>query len=230
MLEKKYCLDFDSNISFIDVKVEDNTIHCDDPGFSLYKIYVWQQLLINELLDKFKEVVLSINYIELGYVRDITFTNKIELYDGRIVSDQCEFCKHNIDCKQYQNMLNNDLKLSFKNNEQLYGLYMLAEGHVKAAIALQDSVRKVINSKIESAGGQLELEKFNVTLSIREIMKDSFPVKIAIENNVLDEKNCKILIGQFRKDIKGTHLVEHMTKVPFQKKLIIENKKSSSIW
>jgi len=223
MIEKKHCLDLESNVSKLDVEIKKNKIVYEEPDHSFYVLYVWQQELINEMLKKHDEVILAVEYIQYGYSREMTFKEPIKLYEGRAVSAQCEECLKNDKCEKYQKMLNEDFKLSVQNNEQLYNLYLLIGAKRKALDETEKKIRVLLDKKIENAGGALQLEKLGLQLYINETMADTFPIDVAIEKKLLTPKNCKIVIGQFRKDIKGTEHAKLMKKKVWQKKLQIDN-------
>lgn len=223
MTEKKYCADYESNVSFLDVKIEGNRIIYEDAGQSFYKIYVWQQELINEMLKKHDEVILQIEYIELGYTKEIKFTNPINVYKERAVSSQCYDCLQRTKCKVYQTALNTDFIMSVENDEQLYNLYLLVGAKKAAMEATEAGIRKTLDKKIEASGNALHLQKMNLNLFTEQTYTDTFPVDVALEKNLLNSKNCKILIGQFRKDVKGTEHEKLLKRVPHQKKLNIGN-------
>lgn len=223
MIEKKYCVDYDSTTSNLEVDVKGNKISYDDDGYNFYKLYVWQQELINSILEGHDKAILSINYINLDTVRDIVFDRHIDIYYERVISNQCHSCLKRQECDKYKKMLKEDPEAQFETNEQLYNLYLLFEAKASAFNDAKENLRKIIDAKIESGGGVMSLEKLGLELSISETSKDKFPFDIALKNNLLNEKNCKILIGQMRKDIKGTEYQQEMIKVSGNKKLQIDH-------
>lgn len=223
MIEKKYCADYESNVSFLDVEIDGNRIKYKETGQSFYKIYVWQQELVNKMLKEYDEVILEIEYIELGYTKEIKFTNSIDIYKERAVSSQCYDCLKRKECKVYQTALNTDFVMSVENDEQLYNLYLLVGAKKAAMEAAEASIRKMLDKKIEASGNSLHLQKLNLNLFTEQTYTDSFPIDVAIKEKLLTPKNCKILIGQFRKDVKGTEHEKLLKRVPHQKKLNIGN-------
>jgi len=223
VIDKKYCIDYETNVSFLDAEIDGNKIKCEETGYNLYNIYLWQQELINKLLKKHDKVILEIDYLEIGYVKELEFTKPFKLYEGRAVSPQCENCLKNAKCEIYQRMINEDFKISAQTNEQIYNLYLLMGAKESELKQQRDNLRKILDKKIEKDGGALQLENLGLQLEISETMKDSYPVEDAIENKLLTPKNCNIKITQFRKDIKNTEHWDKITKVPFQKKLQVIN-------
>jgi len=222
-IEKKYCSDFETNTSFLDVEIKDNKIICEEPGWGLYTIYMWQQELVNKLLKKHDKIILQIEYLEFGYVKELEFTKPFKLYEGRAVSPQCEECLKNAQCEVYQKMLNEDFKLSVKTDEQLYNLYLLMKAKESELKQQSDNIRKILDKKIQDGMGNLPLPLLGLQLEINETMKDSYSIEDAIENKLLTPKNCNIKIMQFRKDIKGTKHWDKLKKVPHQRKLQVNN-------
>jgi hypothetical protein len=223
MIEKKYCKDYESNVSFLDVVVEGNRIKYEDPSQSFYKIYVWQQEMINEMLKKFDDVILEIYYVEFGYTREIRFTQPIDIYISQAVSSQCYDCIKRPKCKTYQNSISTDMVMNAVSDEQIYNMYLLAGAKKSAMEGIETNLRKVLDKKIEASGNALHLDKINLNLFIEQIYRDTFPVQVAIDNKLLNDKNCRINIGEFRKNVKGTEYEKQIKKVPHQRKLNIGN-------
>ena len=163
------------------------------------------------------------HFVNFDFVKEVKLTRPIEIWQGRNCSYQCCYCLNRGTCNEYSGMLDKDFKMTAKNDEQLYNLYLQVEANASGLNDLKDDIRKQIDAKIEENKGVLELKQLGLNLKIQQITKDSFPVKKAIEHNLLDEKTCSVKIGEMRKKIAGKQELEkHIVKVPFQKKLVIE--------
>jgi hypothetical protein len=223
MIEKRYCKDFNSNVSFLEYKVEGNRIIYEDSGYSFYIIYQWQQELINKMLDEFKEVILEIHYINIDFVKELVFKSDIDIYNGRNCSTQCNSCLNRKDCIEYSNALESDTKMAWKNNEQLYNAYILVNGKASYLQGLADELRENINKKIEESNNKLKLDELGLTLSINQTKKDAYPIDDLIKDKLLNDKTISLKIGEIKKLIKGNKEFEKkLYKVDFQKKLVIE--------
>jgi len=221
-IPKKYCIDFDSNVEKVEIKQEGNKIKCQDVGGNFYKIFVWQQILINKILESFQTAILEVEYIDDEFTKTLEIKQPFEIDKTRVISSQCKACKNRVTCKEFQKALTDDFIISIKNDEQLYTTYLAAGARLDALNGIKDTLRKQIDKAIENGKGKLVLGTMGLTLSIKEFMKDSFPFQVALNNKLLDENNCKIKITEFRKKIKGTEWEKQLIKVPWQKRLNIE--------
>ena len=222
MIPKRYCIDFDSDVEKVEAKIEGNKISCQDIGTNFYKIYIWQQLLINELLKEHDTVILEVEYVDSEYTKTLEIKSKFKISKDRGISRQCLNCKERIECKNFQQALTEDYILSIDNPEKLYNTYVAVGGKMESLKGIHDDLRKIIDEKIEKDKGKLVLGKMGLTLSIKEIQKDEFPFDVALKNNLLNDKNCKIKIGEMKKTIQGTDYIKQLKKVPWQKRLNIE--------
>jgi hypothetical protein len=223
MIEKKYCKDFNSNVSFLDYKIEGNRIIYEDSGYSLYTIYQWQQELINKMLDNNKEVILEIHYVNIDFVKELIFKTDIEIFEGRNCSIQCNSCLNRKDCEQYKNVIESETKIAWENDDQLYNTYVLVNGKADYLKGLADDLRASLNARIEESQNNLELEKLGLKLSINQIKKDAYPFEDLAKDNLLNEKTVNEKIGEIKKLIKGNSTLEKkLYKVDFQKRLVIQ--------
>jgi hypothetical protein len=223
MIEKKYCKDFNSNVSFLDYKIEDNKIIYEDSGYSLYIIYEWQQELINKMLGQFKKVILETHYINIDYVKELTFESNIEIFEGRNCSTQCNYCLNRNKCEEYKNALESETKTAWENDDQLYNAYILSNGKADYLKSIADELRENINRRIEEENNSLKLDKLGLILSIKQTEKDSYSIEELIKDKLANDKTLSIRIGELKKLIKGKKEYEDkLTKVPFQKKLVVE--------
>jgi hypothetical protein len=223
MEEKRYCKDFKSNVSFLDYKIDKNKIIYEDSGYSLYTIFLWQQELINTMLDMFKEVVLEIHYANMDFVKELVFKSDIEIFDGRNCSTQCNSCLNRKDCNEYKNAIESETKTAWENNDQLYNAYVLVSGKADYLKGLAEDLRMNINAKIEESNNELKLEKLGLTLSINQTQKNSYPVDELIKDKLANDKTLKVQTGELMKLIKGKKEYEDkVIKVDFQKRLVIK--------
>lgn len=219
---KKYCIDFDSDIEIIEAKIDKNKIICESFADSFYKIYIWQQLLINKILDNYDLAILEINYVDIDFVKTIEIKKKFEISKERRISGQCLYCNNRVECKKFQNALVDDFIIEINTPDKLYNTYVIVNAKIETLDKIQKELRENINELIKKNNNKLILNNLGLTLTIKEIFKDEFPFDIALKNNLLNENNCKIKITEFKKTIKNTDFTKYLKKVLFQKRLNIE--------
>jgi len=222
MIFKKYCIDYDSDVEKVEVEIEKNKIKCKDLSGNFYKIYIWQQIEVNKILEKYSEAILEIEFVDIDYIKTMTIKNKFEIPKTRVISGQCMNCKNRVNCKEFQEALVKDYVLETKTPDKLYNTYIAIGAKIEALTDVKEELRAAIDKLIIDNNNKLILGNLGLTLSIKEIQRDDFPFQVALDNKLLNEKNCKIKMSEFKKSIQETDFVKYIKKVPWQKRLNIE--------
>jgi hypothetical protein len=223
VIPKRYCIDYESDIEKTEVEIVNNKIKCQDIGVNFYKIYIWQQLLVNEIFKKNKTVILEVEYVDSDFTKVMEIKNKFEIPKERSISNQCSNCKFRVSCENYQEALTKDYVLSTDNPEKLYNTYVAVGGRIEAMNGIYKELREKLEEEISKAkDNKLILGKMGLTLSLKEIQRDDFPFDIALKEKLLTNENCKIKISELKKTIKGTEYEKYLKKVPWQKRLNVD--------